>query len=289
LANRISYVVRREQSQYNHPLKRIDMNSSLFFKSLCSSSSGNCLMLWTEHTRVLIDCGLGSMRRTRQMLCDHLGNQLDIDTAIISHMHVDHIGYYPLRVLEDSGIKVRVHEKCLPQLRQKHFNRHGFGSLRLKPFSDRSFRVGDLTIRPFELTHNPTYPTYGFVVTYKTKKLVVATDFNSWEDLLGHFVDADFIFVESNHDLELLRLHFNPNSRFHLPNPQTGQLLYCARKNSRKAPQAVMLGHLSLIRNEPDIAVAETKQAFKDEETDLDFRLLTAPGLEASEILEINV
>ncbi|MHC4540411.1 MAG: MBL fold metallo-hydrolase [Planctomycetota bacterium] len=265
------------------------MSSSLYFKSLCSSSSGNCLALWTDHTRVLIDCGLGSMKRARQMLRKHLGDPLDIDAAIVSHMHGDHIGYYPLRVLEDHGIKVRVHEKCLAQLKQKHFNGYGFSSLRLKPFSDRHFRVGDLTFRPFELPHNPFYPTFGFTVKYKTIKVVFATDFNSWDDSLGYFVDANFIFVESNHDLELLRRHFNPNSQFHLPNPQTGKLLYRARKNSRRAPQAVMLGHLSLIRNEPDIAVEETKQTFEGEQTDLDFRLLAAPGLEASQTVKVSI
>ena len=51
----------------------------LHFRSLRSSSSGNCLLVWTDHTRVLIDCGLGSMKRTRQVLMDNLGDQLDID------------------------------------------------------------------------------------------------------------------------------------------------------------------------------------------------------------------
>jgi len=223
------------------------------------------------------------------MLREHLGNPLDIDATIVSHMHGDHIGYYPLRVLEDYGIKVRVHEECLAQLKQKHFNGYGFNSLRLKPFSDGPFTVGDLTFRAFDLPHNPFFPTFGFAIKYKTIKVVVATDFNSWDDSLGQFVDADFIFVESNHDLELLRQHFNPNSQFHMPNPETGKLLCCARKDSRKAPQAVMLGHLSLIRNEPDIALEEIEHAFEDEGTDLDFRLLAAPRLEASQTVKISV
>ena len=82
---------------------------SLYFKSLRSSSSGNCLLVWTDHTRVLIDCGLGSMKRTRQVLAQNVGDQLDIDAAVVSHMHTDHIGYYSLRVLDSLGVKVRVH------------------------------------------------------------------------------------------------------------------------------------------------------------------------------------
>jgi len=261
---------------------------ALYFQSSCSSSSGNCLLLWTEHTRVLIDCGLGSMKRTRELLNKNLGSRLDVDGVVISHMHSDHIGYYPLRVFETYGIKLRVHENSLLQLKAKHFNGYGFSSLKIRPFTERPFRVGDLTFRPFELPHHPSYRTYGFVVKYKNKKVVIAADFSDWRDLLGYFIDSDFIFVESNHDLELLRRYYNPNSRFHMPNPETAKLLCSARKNSRKAPKAIMLGHLSLIRNEPAIALREIENRLEKEGIELDFRLSAAPGLMASEVVRIS-
>jgi phosphoribosyl 1,2-cyclic phosphodiesterase len=260
----------------------------LHFQSLRSSSKGNCLSLWTDRTRVLIDCGLGSMKRTRELLANHLGGSHDVDALLISHVHSDHISYYPLRVFEDQGIQVRLHEDCLLQLKEKHFNGYGFSSLKLKPFSDRDFRVGDLIFRPFEVPHNPFYPTYGFIVTYGSTRVVIAADFNDWRNVLGHFVDADFIFVESNHDLELLQQYYNPNSQFHMPNPETGRLLCSIRRNSRKTPKAVMLGHLSLIRNEPEIALAEIETSFESEGVKLDFELSAAPGLTASEVVSIS-
>jgi phosphoribosyl 1,2-cyclic phosphodiesterase len=244
-------------------------------------------LLWTGRTRVLIDCGLGSMKRTRELLGNHLGDLHDIDALIISHVHSDHISYYPLRVFEDQHIQVRLHEKCLPQLKEKHFNGCGFSSLKLTPFSDADFRVGDLTFRSFKVPHHPFVPTYGFIVTYKNTKVIVAADFNDWRNLLSHFIDSDFIFVESNHDLELLRQYYNPNSRFHMPNPETGKLLCNARRNSKKAPKAVMLGHLSLIRNDPGIALGEIESHFEDEGVELDFELSAAPGLTTSDVVRI--
>lgn len=261
---------------------------SLCFKSLRSSSSGNCLLVWTDRTRVLIDCGLGSMKRTRESLTKNLGDQLDIDAVVVSHTHSDHIGYYSLRVLDSLGVKVRVHESCLSQLKDKHFNGRGFPSLKLKPFADSGFKVGDLTFQPFEVPHNPLFPTYGFVITYKSSKMVVATDFNGWGSLLEHFVDSDFIYVESNHDMKLLARYFNYNSRYHLPNPETGNLLCTARKHSKKPPQAVMLGHLSSLRNRPDIALEEVKSSFERDGVELDFPLLAAPKSEASEVVKVN-
>jgi len=228
------------------------------------------------------------MKRTRDVLAKNLGDQLDVDAVVVSHMHSDHIGYYSLRVLDSLGVKVRVHESCLSQLKDKHFNGRRFNSLKLRPFADSGFKVGELSFQAFEVPHNPWYPTYGFVIKYKKSKIVIATDFNDWNGSLEHFVDSDFIFVESNHDTELLARHFNPNSRFHMRNPEAGKLLCTARKHSRRPPQAVMLGHLSSIRNRPDIALKEAESSFERTGVELDFPLLVASRSEASAVVEVN-
>jgi len=46
---------------------------SLHFQSICSSG-GNCLALWSSKTRVLIDCGLSSIKRTRHALTTLFGH-----------------------------------------------------------------------------------------------------------------------------------------------------------------------------------------------------------------------
>jgi len=261
---------------------------AFYFKSLCSSSSGNCLLLWTETTTVIIDCGLGSMKRTRSTLTENLPDLHGLDAVIVSHLHGDHISYYPLRVLEQYGTEIRLHETSLDHLRQKHFNRYGFAELNLKSFTNRKFTVGDLTIKPFELPHHPDYQTYGFVVEYKDAKAVIATDFNYWQDSIDHFIDADFIFVESNHDLDLLARYFNPNSRFHMSNPQTAQLLRTVRCQSTKPPKTVMLGHISSQRNDARIALREVTSIFENNGQPLDFNLCAAPLRTAGEVVKIS-
>ena len=264
---------------------------SLHFKSLSSSSAGNCLVLWSDKTRIIIDCGLPSMRRTRELLENNLGNPAHIDSVIISHMHSDHINHQSLRVIEEYGLKLRVYEKCLNQLRGKHYNGHRFKSFGLDTFSDKCFTVGDLSIQPFEVPHNPNFLNCGFVVRCKEDKnwktAVIATDFHNSLNISNYFVDVDFIFVESNHDLGLLAKYFNPNSRFHMSNPKTGELLYCAYVQSRKKPHTVMLGHLSRERNTETCALRETKRVFQEKGVDLYFKLLAAPSYESSKLIEI--
>ena len=261
---------------------------ALYFQSICSSSSGNSLALWSDTTKLLIDCGLSSMKRTRHALTTVLGDPAQIDSVLITHTHGDHISYYPLRVLDEYGLTVRLHGNCMDQLKEKHFNGYGFKNLNIVPYKNKKFTVGDFCIKPFEVMHNPYYPTYGYQILCQNKKIVIVTDFLDWGSVFEYFIDADFIFVESNHDLELLEIYYNPNSQFHMPNPDTAELLVNVRKECRQAPQMVMLGHLSSQRNEPKIAIKETQNAFRDAGIKIDFELKAAPLKEVGQVVRIG-
>lgn len=261
---------------------------SLHFQSVCSSSSGNCLALWTENTRILIDCGLSSMKRTRQALTAVFGDPSTIDAVLLTHTHSDHISYYPLRVLDEYGHTVHIHDDNVDLLEEKHFKDYGFEGLNIETFEDGEFTIKDLLIKPFEVSHNPAYPTFGFQVFYQDKKIVIATDFCTAADIFENFLDADFIFVESNHDLDLLEQYFNPNSYYHMPNTFTADLLVNIVNQSKNKPQTVILGHISSQRNKPELALGETIDAFQKADKEIDFELMAAPLRESSKIIQIT-
>ena len=260
---------------------------TLTFQTLCSSSSGNCLTLCSETTRLVIDCGLSSMRRTRQTLLP-LHEEVPISAVLLTHVHGDHISHYPLRVLEQMNLPVRLHEACLEHLTQKHYNGQHFTSLNIEPFNETAFDIGDFRIRPFEIAHQPWVATFGYEIFHQDRKIVIATDFCQWEKVLDRFVNADFIFVESNHDMELLRQYYNPNSRYHLPNRKTAELLMAAVDESTKTPAAVMLGHLSNQRNTPHLAVKETALAFEYAGRKIPFALSAAPLKDVGPVMRIG-
>lgn len=265
----------------------MESKMSIYFQSICSSSFGNCLALWSDTTKLLIDCGLCSMKRTRHALTTLFKDPAQIDSVLLTHTHSDHISYYPLKVLEEYGLRIRLHDDCMDQLREKHFNGYAFKHLNILPYTKKLFTVGDFAIKPFEVPHHPGYPTYGYKIRCQDKTIVIATDFLDWSNVFDYFVDADFIFVESNHDMDLLREYYNPNSQFHLPNPDTAQLLVNVRKASKSAPQMVMLGHLSSQRNKPAIALKETTQAFCKAGVKMDFALDAAPLRETGNVIQL--
>jgi len=161
-------------------------------------------------------------------------------------------------VLEENRIPIYVCEKEIPHLAARHFHRFPFLDLKIRPFAERPFQVGDFSIHPFQVPHDGVRKTFGFEVTArpngKRRKVVVATDFWHWRGVSRWFEDADFIYVEANHDMDLLRANPNPRSHFHLSNENCGRLLHQALGKSRTLPQALMLGHLSEIRNRLTLA-----------------------------------
>jgi len=137
----------------------------------------------------------------------------------------------------------------------------------------------------------PLYHTVGFIVRWaregRRAKAVIMADFCEWEYLVKHFRDSDFIYVEANHDLDMLRRHYNPNSEYHLPNPETGKLLHAAVQKSSQQPRVVMLGHISSERNDARLAKETVTKHFANKKTKMDFDLVTAPLYGPSEVVSI--
>jgi phosphoribosyl 1,2-cyclic phosphodiesterase len=260
---------------------------SLHFQSLRSSSSGNCMMLWTSNSAILLDCGISTQRDCRALLENHLPR---LSGVVVSHAHGDHICYSSLRVLERFGTPVHCHESIKGRVERKHC-RDAAASPVLRTFDHLAFRIGEFEIHPIELPHEPRCPTFGFVIFAgdgeARRKVVVCTDFHDHSVISEHVIDADFVFIEANHDLELLRQRFNYASLFHLSNPKTADLLCVAAKSGRFRPQHVMLGHLSNERNTEDLALGTIRERFSHDGISLEFPLTCAPRYEASEVLSI--
>ena len=143
----------------------------------------------------------------RQMLDGYFGKS-KIDAVLVTHAHGDHINYSSLRVIEQRGIPLYIHARCLPQLIENHYQGRNFENLNIELFSSDHFQIGDLVIQPVEVPHAPSHYTCGFVINYNEDsrwyKLVFATDFSDSLPLFEHCIDADFIYIESNHDLKML-------------------------------------------------------------------------------------
>jgi phosphoribosyl 1,2-cyclic phosphodiesterase len=264
---------------------------SISFRSFRSSSSGNCLALWTGDSSILIDFGVKTLRDCRAILRDHQAENGPIDAVLVSHAHGDHLSRDGVRVLGEAGIPVHGHRHVVPQLDERHGIEPRAGH-RMRAFPGDAFSIGAFDVRTIALPHAPGIPNVGFIIRAghgaRRRKVVVATDFHDFSAILPHLPGADFVFVEANHDLDLLRRHFNPNSRWHLSNVKTAWLLCHAVRDGGFEPSTVVLGHLSDERNRERLAVGEIQRVFDQQGMKVPFELEPAPKFDASRVFRLD-
>ena len=213
---------------------------------LGSSSAGNCTLITTESTTILIDIGF-SLRYTRRALEGVGVSPETVDAVLITHEHTDHI-----RGAEPFFRRYRV-PFVMNKLTYQNAN------LRVVPafFENfQEFMVKDLRITPIPISHDSSNPV-AYLVEGE-RRIGVATDlgFPSGE-FRSRFTSLDAYVLESNHDLEML--HTGPYPWFlkrriasdygHLSNDQCGQTLAELSDGAE-----VFLAHLSETNNRSELA-----------------------------------
>lgn len=226
------------------------------FCSLYSGSSGNSIFIASDNTRVLIDAGLAGKKIDEAL--KHIGEEASsIDGIFITHEHIDHIkGVGVLSRKYDIPIYANdntwaVMEKNIGKIKEHNIR-----------IMDRrsSITINDLEIRSFNIPHDAIAPV-GYTVSYAGKSASVVTDFGVFtEEIRDNIIDSDIILLESNHDVNMLRMGPYPyklklrvlGENGHLSNEDCGSSIVSLLKNDKK--KQIVLGHLSGTNNHPDLA-----------------------------------
>jgi phosphoribosyl 1,2-cyclic phosphodiesterase len=248
---------------------------------LASGSRGNCSLVSSSRTRLLVDAGLSARETFRRLRA--LGADPHSLTAIlVSHEHSDHIsGLYGLarRLKLPVYLTGAVHEQWRRFARERYDN----GALpRVEHFDPgRAFTVGDITVAPFTVPHDAVDPV-AFTFRAEGIKLGVVTDLGYLPpSVCDHLRGCDLLMIESNHDLEMLRSGPYPwmvkqrvMSRVgHLSNEALADFL----ANDYDGSAAfLVLAHLSEQNNHPEIARRAAERALGGRRNLLRNRLLLA-------------
>ena len=226
------------------------------FCSLYSGSSGNSIFIASDNTRVLIDAGLAGKKIDEAL--KHIGEEASsIDGIFITHEHIDHIkGVGVLSRKYDIPIYANdntwaVMEKNIGKIKEHNIR-----------IMDRrsSITINDLEIRSFNIPHDAIAPV-GYTVSSAGKNASVVTDFGVFtEEIRDNIIDSDIILLESNHDVNMLRMGPYPyklklrvlGENGHLSNEDCGSAIVSLLKNDKK--KQIVLGHLSGTNNHPDLA-----------------------------------
>jgi len=227
---------------------------------LASGSSGNITLLETTQTRLLIDAGLGKRETLRRLAA--VEKHVDrLDGILISHEHADHIGGLP-QVLAQWRTAVYLTEptheearRLLPEGSAKRINRVQY--IR----AGQRFPIGDIEVAAFSIPHDAADPV-GFTFRANGAKVALVTDLGYLPELVKHHLrDSDCLILESNHDLEMLKVGPYPwyvkqrvmSRTGHLSNHCVSEFL-ADPEGFDAAPRYLVLAHLSENNNNPDVA-----------------------------------
>ncbi len=226
---------------------------------LGSGSAGNCALVETPKTRLLIDGGLSAKQIAERLAACGI-NPIEIDGILLTHEHGDHAG----------GLDVWCKKFNTPL----YCNRLTAESLRIDQKNAKDWRlfvtgadftIGDIDIETVPVPHDAVEPV-GFVLHHGRAALGFLTDLGFATKLVHERMRAAHtVVIETNHDEKLLQADtkrpWSVKQRImsrhgHLSNAAAGSVL--ADLIDGKLRRAV-LGHLSRDCNSPDLAIGTVR------------------------------
>ena len=217
---------------------------------LASGSKGNAVYVEMDGVRLLLDAGISATRIKKGLAAEGV-DAASLDGVLITHEHRDHIaGLVTLSKWYELPIFTRratiEHMSCRAAIPAERF--HAI---------EGAFRIGDLTIDPFNIPHDAADPV-GYRIT-GSSRCTLATDLGFVTASVQEAIDgADVLVLEANHDPEVLKHGDYPwalkrrilSNRGHLANEDAAWAI----ARLRKQPREVLLAHLSEENNTPELA-----------------------------------
>lgn len=226
------------------------------FCMLASGSTGNAAIIDSDDCRLLLDAGL-SARKLEKLMEARDWHPSKLDGILVTHEHSDHI----------RGLSVIARKYELPV----YANRKTWEAME-KQTADiadnkrhiietgECLQFGSLRVQSFSVSHDAADPV-GYTFSDGESKLSFATDLGYMsEKVKANIIDSDVLVLESNHDVEMLRVGrypWNVKRRIlsdvgHLSNEAAGEALCDIMLAGRV--RRVYLAHLSRDNNVMDLA-----------------------------------
>jgi phosphoribosyl 1,2-cyclic phosphodiesterase len=251
-------------------------------KVLASGSRGNSTIVQSSSTRILVDAGI-SCRETFKRMKEAGDDPHSLSAILITHEHADHVN--GLLVL---ARKLRVpvfmtegtHHAWARALRDAAGERPRLERLELF-FSGHSFHIGDIAVTPFTIPHDAADPV-GFAFRTEGMKVAIATDLGYIPaSVCHHLQGCDLLVLESNHDIEMLRVGAYPWSVKQRVMSRVGHLSNAALAEFFASDydghaSYIVLAHLSEQNNHPELARSAAEKALAGRRTLLHNRVMLA-------------
>ena len=247
----------------------------LSFCSFSSGSSGNCYLVRSNETAILIDAGI-STKRIMEGLAQTGTPKETLAALLLTHEHSDHVRSLKtltkkktdMKVYANAGTWSALQEALAPE-RKEHFT------------NGKSFQIGEILVKAFSVSHDAADPV-GFSFCAEGRQISIVTDTGYIsEDVVSEVLEADLLILEANHDVDMLRIGRYPwflkqrilGETGHLSNESAGRLLV-RLLSERQKERRILLAHLSRENNFPEMAYQTVKNILEEENYHIGKQLL---------------
>jgi len=239
---------------------------------LASGSGGNCCVVESGRTRLLVDAGLSAREIERRLEARQIPPE-SIDGIFLTHEHNDHA----------SGASTfSARWGCAIFATAGTADAIGLDGTLFAPFvrilPGREGRLGSIVFRPLAVPHDANESVvYGFEAD--DARMVIASDLGRAEASFVHFLrEATTVMLEFNHDEDMLRdgpYTWPLKKRIsggwgHLSNRQSAQVI---ERAAGARLRRVVATHLSRTNNTPQLVAAELAQALARAGRDVPFEV----------------
>lgn len=256
---------------------------------VCSSSKGNCIYIKSKETAILVDVGISFKALINSLSLAGLSEK-NIKAIFITHEHSDHVSglYSATKFL---GVPVYSSKETLKALIIKDLI---FKGTKLYEIDKKIANIFNLSVGAFRVFHDSA-DGVRFKIFDGEKKFSVCTDVGMpTVQLIETLKDSDFVLLESNYDVEMLKKGRYPfmlkkriaSSFGHLSNYDAAKVINALIE---KGVKKFLLGHLSQNNNLPQIALKTVVSYLleKGKKFNEDYFLYVAPVRSIGKIFEI--
>ncbi len=233
------------------------------FCVLGSGSRGNCTLVESADTCLLIDAGFSGREISRRLA--RIGRRPEeLDAILVSHEHGDHIRGVGV-LSRRHGLPVHVNRATL-QAAERQLGRVAAWN---EFVTGEGFTLGDLQVHPFSVSHDSADPV-GFVITDGRCRVGYCTDTGRVTRLIAHHLrTCQGLVLEANHDPQMLMEGPYPpalrqrvrSGRGHLANGDAAAL---AAELAGGALRSLVLAHVSETNNRPGLVLAAVRERLGD-------------------------
>lgn len=239
----------------------------LKFLSFGSGSSGNCYLLYSPDDAILIDAGIG-VRTLKKQFAEYGISMNRIHHILITHDHADHVKSVG-SLSRDLHVPVYATEDVHRGINTNYCVRAKVDGADAKFLEkDKAVLMGEFNVMPFFVPHDSN-DNVGFFIQWQDVSFCLMTDVGHITEQMKQLISkANYLVIEANHDVEMLRGGAYPQylkdrisgEEGHLSNHACATALV---ENATPELRQVWLCHLSEENNHPELARITVEQELR--------------------------